>query len=131
MGLSLRLSTSCASVIRELAKNTRNMTKSSCVDILVEEMNNTAQELQEVLKSNNLINNAANNPTKADGPPQLVLMETFQLLTLASLILEISARVEDIVKDVQQLAELAHFLPATCVKPPNQCQDLEDPCSQD
>ncbi|KAI9076776.1 hypothetical protein K1719_041252 [Acacia pycnantha] len=128
--VSLRLSANCASVIRDIAKTNRNMTKSSCVDILVEEMNNTAQELQEILKSNSPINNAVNNPTKAHGSPQLVLMETFQLLTLASLTLEISARVEDIVKDVQQLAELAHFLPATYVKPLNQCQDLEDPCSQ-
>ncbi|XP_054808977.1 aluminum-activated malate transporter 10 isoform X2 [Prosopis cineraria] len=100
-GMSLRLSANCASVIRELAKTSRNMTKSSKVDILVGEINSATQELQQVLKSNSIT-----NVTKTQGlSPQLVLTETFQLLALASLLIEIAARVEDIVKDVQQLAD--------------------------
>ncbi|XP_028805902.1 aluminum-activated malate transporter 10-like [Neltuma alba] len=129
-GVCLRMSSNCASVIRELAKMSQNMTKSLSVDILVGKMNNTAQELQEVLKSNPINNNNDANPTKAQSSPQLVLMETFQLLTLASLLLEIAARVEDIAKDVQQLADLAHFLPEISVKALKQEKDLEGPCSQ-
>ncbi|KAF7810506.1 aluminum-activated malate transporter 10-like [Senna tora] len=132
-GVSLKLSAKCGSVIREVANTIRNMTKSSRVDTLVGEMNSAAQELQDVLKSYPIIMlkniqpvavhdgddgiAAAAKTPPPPAPPPLGLMELVQLVTVASLLIEIVARVEAIVNAVQQLADSAHFSPAPSTKP--------------
>ncbi|KAK7269027.1 hypothetical protein RIF29_21742 [Crotalaria pallida] len=121
--ISLKVGAQCANVIRELAITMRNMTKSSKIDILVTEMNNDAQELRDLLKSYpNLINpsssshNAQETQTEVVANMEIPLMEIIQVVTIASLLIEIVARVKCIVKGVEELSDLAKFQPATCVK---------------
>lgn len=97
------------------------MTKSSKVDILVTEMNSAAQELRDLLKSYpNLVNpsshNAQGTQTEGAAKMEITVMEIIQVVTIASLLIEIVARVEVIVKAVEELSDLAKFQPAMCVK---------------
>lgn len=146
-GVCLELSAKCGSVIREVGNTIRKMKKSSTIDILMGEMNGAAQELQDVLRSYPITKLHSNNnspsshdqnddatttPTKSKTQQQLVLVEVMQLVTVASLLIEIVARVEGIVHAVQQLADSARFLPVPDTKTPTQRRDPEDedPCSQ-
>jgi len=120
----MKVGADCASVIRELATTIRNMTKSSKLDILVTEMNSAAQELRSLLSSYpNLVN--AKRSTQTETAPsdiplaakvEIPLMQIIQVVTVASLLTEIVARVEDIVEAVEELSDLANFQPEMCVK---------------
>ena len=127
----MKVGAKSTSVIRELAITIKNTTKSSKVDILVVEMNSAAQELRDLLKSySNLVNPPSHNnaqgtqPSEASSPDQelapevdqIPLMEIIQVATIASLLIEIVARVEDIVKDVEELSDMAEFKQPMCVK---------------
>ncbi|OIV90691.1 hypothetical protein TanjilG_15077 [Lupinus angustifolius] len=113
--ISLRVVTNCSSLIRELAITMRNMTKSSKVDILIMEMNNATQELSDLLKSYpNLIDpseshNAQDTQKEVAAKIEIPVMEIIQVVTLASLLIEIVARVKCIVKAVEELSDLAKF----------------------
>ncbi|KAE9612027.1 hypothetical protein Lal_00048974 [Lupinus albus] len=121
--ISLKVGANCASLIRELAITMKNMTKSSKVDILVMEMNNSAQELQDLLKSypslvnpSSSPNNAQDTETEVASKIEISLMEIIQVVTIASLLIEIVARVKCIGKCVEELSDLAKFQPAMCDK---------------
>jgi len=126
----MKVGANSASVIRELATMMRNMTKSSKLDILVTEMNCAAQELRSLLSSYpNLVNAPSHNAkcsaqtettTSSDIPQaakiEIPLMQIIQVITVASLLIEIVARVEGIVETVEELSDLANFQPEMCVK---------------
>lgn len=125
----MKVGTNSASVIRELATTIRNMRKSSKLDILVTEMNSATQELRNLLNSYpNLVNSPSHNnakrttQTESASPDdvaakiEIPLMEIIQVVTVASLLIEIVARVEGIVESVEDLSDLAEFQPEICVK---------------
>ncbi|TKY47931.1 Aluminum-activated malate transporter 10 [Spatholobus suberectus] len=126
--ISLKVGANSAGVIRELANTIRNMKKSSKVGILVAEMNSAAQELQDVLKSypNLVIPPTSNNTqvTETEAPSsgelttniEISLMDAIQVVTVASLLIEIVARVEGIVNTVEELSDLAEFQKVECTK---------------
>lgn len=128
------------SVIRELANTIRDMKKSSKVGILVAEMNSTTQELQGVLKSypNLVITTTPSSSSQNNAPgtelteaassaelaPKILdisLMDVMQVVTVASLLIEIVARVEGIVSCVEELSDIAQF---KCIK--SNKQDIGD-----
>lgn len=94
----------------------KTMRRSSKIDFFIGEMNSAAQDLQNAMTSlpNTL---PVLPPDTAKGEPGIKttmppLMEVLPLATLVSLLIEIAARVEDIVDNVDKLAGLAEFKPA-------------------
>ncbi|OIW13079.1 hypothetical protein TanjilG_24426 [Lupinus angustifolius] len=114
--ISLKVGANCASLIKELAITMRNMKKSSKVDILIMEMNNSAQELQHLLKSYPNLVNAQDIETEVAAEIEISLVEIIQVVTIASLLIEIVARVKCIGRCVEELSDLAKFQPAICDK---------------
>jgi len=105
---SMKVGDNSANVLRELASTIKNMTKSNKLDILVIEMNNAALELQNLLKS---YPNTQKNAKEGDAKLEIPIIELIQVVTVVSLLTEIVARVEDIVKCVEELSDLAKFKP--------------------
>ncbi|KAJ1403998.1 Aluminum-activated malate transporter [Sesbania bispinosa] len=116
--ISMKVGLKTASVIRELATTIRNMTKSHKLDVLVVEMNDAAQELQNFLKHypKGAQTEAAAHGDEVAAKVEIPLMEIIQVVTVASLLIEIVVRVEEIVKAVEELSDLAEFQPAMCDK---------------
>jgi len=123
--ISLKVGADCASVIREVANTMRKMRKSSKLDIRVTEMNSAAQELRSLLSCYpNLVHNAKRSTQTETAPSdiplpakvEISLMQIVQVVTVASLLIEIVARVEGIVEAVEELSDLANFQPEMCVK---------------
>lgn len=95
------------------------MNKSSKVELSVGEMNSAVQELQNVMKSlqNQLVlsplmeNEASNNDQgeRITKQNMLPLIEILPVATVASLLIEIAARIEGIVDEVDELAVKAEF----------------------
>ncbi|XP_009358731.1 aluminum-activated malate transporter 10-like [Pyrus x bretschneideri] len=119
--IAMKVSSDSSTVINELAKTMKTMKKSTAIDLLVGEMNNAVLDLQEDLKSlpNLFINPQPQLPQESDDCPEnnntkaeaeaVALMDIIPLVTLASLLIEIVARIEGMVGAVQELAELAEF----------------------
>ncbi|CAL9136867.1 unnamed protein product [Musa textilis] len=85
-------------VLKELASSFRSMRKPSSIDYLVEDMKNTADELQNALGS---------LPQEATS----LIVETLPLITAASLLIEVSVRVEGVVHAVKEITALPCFKP--------------------
>ncbi|KAG4187497.1 hypothetical protein ERO13_A08G081200v2 [Gossypium hirsutum] len=114
----LKVSSSSSNVIRELAETVKMMKKkSSTTDLLAEEMKSAVQELQNDLKTiPHLLNPSAipGNKTLETAcseatTPTVTLMELVPVVTLASILIEISGRIEALVDAVEELAKLAEF----------------------
>ncbi|KAF8379978.1 hypothetical protein HHK36_027445 [Tetracentron sinense] len=111
-----------SSVLKELAITTKTMRKSSKIDYLVGEMNSAVQDLQNALKSlpNLLISpqlpvlGATENEKRelTSTTTMIPLMEVIPLFTVATLLMEIAARIEGVVNAVDELADMAEFKPA-------------------
>ncbi|KAK7356815.1 hypothetical protein VNO80_16093 [Phaseolus coccineus] len=127
--ISMKVGADCASVIREVANTMRKMRKSSKLDIRVTEMNSAAEELRSLLSCYpNTVNTPSHNAkcsTQTETAPsdiplaakvEISLMQIVQVVTVASLLIEIVARVEGIVEAVEELSDLANFQPEMCVK---------------
>lgn len=125
-----KLSTNSSNVLDELANMMKTMTKSSKIDLLLEEMNSAVKDLQDALKSlpNQSIstpeitvykpsNNTTVKPyTKFNSIP---VVKIVPLITTASLLIEIASRVEEITESVNELANEAEFEPERIKKTNN------------
>lgn len=114
----LKVSSSSSSVIKELAKIIKTMTKSSIIDLLVGEMNSAVEDLQNDLKSlSGLFNPPEAETPENDTKPEKTLMSTasiplmglISVVTFACLLMEIASRIEAVVEEVEELANLAGF----------------------
>lgn len=92
----LKLSSDSAKVLKELAISFKSMRKPSSVDYLVKDMKNTADELQSALSS---------VPHEAT----VLIMETLPLIAVASLLIEISQRVEGVAVATKEVTGLPCF----------------------
>lgn len=111
----MKVGANSASVLRELSITINNMTKSKKLDSLVKEMNIATQELQNLLKSYSNTHkhnvNAKETSSLGDAKMEIPIMEVIQVVTVVSLLTETVARVEDVVKSVEELSKLAKFKP--------------------
>ncbi|KAL6882612.1 hypothetical protein ACP4OV_011302 [Aristida adscensionis] len=110
-GACTRVAAQCARVLREASGSVAAMTAASrSLDLAVAEMNAAVQELQDDLRALPadllLLAEAAPAPAPAAGVP---LMDAARLFTVASLLVEVSARVVGVVDAVDTLASLAGF----------------------
>ncbi|MFQ6626421.1 hypothetical protein Gotur_006019 [Gossypium turneri] len=114
----LKVSSSTSNVIKELAETVKTMKKKpSTTDLLAEEMKSAVQGLQNDLKTiPHLLNPSAipGNKTLETAcleatTPTVTLMELVPVVTLASILIEISGRIEALVDAVEELAKLAEF----------------------
>ncbi|CDP20970.1 unnamed protein product [Coffea canephora] len=125
--ICLKVNSSSGSILRELAINLETFKKTSKMDISIEEMNNSVQEVKNYLKSlPGLVLTPTTSETKSSETaimePLLTtntipLVEVIPLVTFTSLLIEIPTRVEAIVDAVEELANKAKFKPAPDDKP--------------
>lgn len=112
-----RVGSNSSNVIKELALTIKSMKRSSQIDISIEEMNDAVQDLQENLKSLSclLIEPKASEATVENENKEAILtvplVEVLPLVSFASLLIEITGRIEGLVKAVEELANLAEFKP--------------------
>ncbi|XP_031262764.1 aluminum-activated malate transporter 10-like isoform X2 [Pistacia vera] len=114
----LKVSSDSSSVIKELAKIIKTMTKSSTIDLLVGEMNNAVEDLQNDLKTLSGLfnpedetpeNNNETQKTSLKTTTEIPLLGVISVVTFASLLIEIASRIEAVVEEVEKLANLAEF----------------------
>ncbi|XVE58130.1 hypothetical protein DITRI_Ditri04bG0145400 [Diplodiscus trichospermus] len=112
----LKVSSSSSSALKELAETVRTMKKSSTIDLLVGEMNSGVQQLQNDLKSLSCFLNPSTTPENKqletacmEATATVPLMEIIPVVTLASILIEITVRIEGLVDAVDELAKLAEF----------------------
>uniref|UniRef100_A0A0D9VJE2 Aluminum-activated malate transporter n=1 Tax=Leersia perrieri TaxID=77586 RepID=A0A0D9VJE2_9ORYZ len=98
-----RLGARCARVLVEASASVAAMTDPKTVDFAVADMNTAVHELQGDLR--------ALPPVLLALEPaaEMSLMDAMPLFTVASLLIEISARIEGVVDAVETLASLANF----------------------
>lgn len=114
----MRLSSDSSRVLKELSSSIRSMEESRSIPCLVMEMKSGAQELQAALRSlPKQLSAGGAEETAADGRGKkqrvtVSLMEAMPLITAASLLAEVSERVEGVVEAVSALAALARFEPS-------------------
>lgn len=117
-----KLSTDSSNVLSELANMMRTMTKSSKIELVIGEMHFALEDLQNALKS--LPNHSISPPTettvqdscntttvKTNRKDNIVVpvVEIVPLVTIASLLIEVAARVQEIMESVNELASQAEF----------------------
>ncbi|KAF9616444.1 hypothetical protein IFM89_029698, partial [Coptis chinensis] len=120
-GVCMGLSSQSSVVLKELAHITKTMRKSSTIDFSVEDMKGAVQDLQDALKSLPTQINTSKQPV-GEAPQEkkmdaivahttIPLIEVVPLVTAASLLIEITTRIEGLVVEVDELARLANFKP--------------------
>ncbi|KAL5208068.1 hypothetical protein ABZP36_032503 [Zizania latifolia] len=97
-----RLAAQGARVLREASSSVSAMTSPKTLDFAVADMNTAVQELQGDLRALPPI-------LAAESAAEMSLMDAMPLFTVASLLIEISARVEGVADAVDTLASLANF----------------------
>ncbi|KAK2650032.1 hypothetical protein Ddye_017521 [Dipteronia dyeriana] len=127
--ICLRLSTTSSNVLQELTSTMKTMKKSSKIELLVGEMSFAVEELRNAMKSipNHLIittpSSSEAHPGEANTDPMTKItatppfMEILPLATIVSMLIQSAARIEGIVNEVDELAAMAEFKPATDKKP--------------
>ncbi|KAI3977724.1 hypothetical protein MKX01_009609 [Papaver californicum] len=122
----IRLSTRSSAVLRELTVMIKTMKKSSTVEFSIGEMSSAVQELQHAMKCLPIPPPTTLLPSLVKALPQTEitelipttqantpLMEVLNLVTITSLLVEISARIEDIVDAVNELESMIGFTEST------------------
>lgn len=137
--MCLRLRSTSSIVLEELGITMKTMTKSSKIDVLVAEMNFAVQELKNALKSlpSHVLTSPSTVEASGDASAEPIrkititpFTEILSLATLVSLLIENAARIEGVVKAVDELAALAEFKPVADNKPKhNQSITELTPCS--
>ncbi|KAL6899496.1 hypothetical protein ACP4OV_006154 [Aristida adscensionis] len=102
-----RVAAQCARVLREASGSVGTMTSSRALDFAVADMNTAVHELQGDMRS--LPMKLADEKPAEAAASSSSLMDTMPLFTVASLLVEISVRVEGVVDAVDTLATLANF----------------------
>ncbi|KAK6158917.1 hypothetical protein DH2020_006231 [Rehmannia glutinosa] len=117
----ITLSGNSSAVLKELAVVISTMTKSSKIDVMVEEMRNAVQQLQNALASlskqsiettERETGESVNGMGEGNAIPTVTvvtLVEIVPLVTVSSLLIDIAARTEKVVETVNGLAEKAEF----------------------
>ncbi|KAH1114646.1 hypothetical protein J1N35_008024 [Gossypium stocksii] len=102
----LKVSSSSSSAIKELSESVKKMNKSPTIDLLVEEMNSTVEELHNDLKSlSHLLNPSTTAENQISATGLVPFMEIIPVVTLASILIEISPRIEALVGSVEELVK--------------------------
>ena len=108
-------------MLKELANSLRTMKKSSTIELTVADINDAVEEVYSALRS---LQPAAKDHTDGEERKQPIstaetvhLLEVLPLISVSSLLTDISARIEEIVDAVEDLADLAGFTPDNGEKP--------------
>lgn len=114
--MCMRLRSTSSIVLEELGITMKTMTKSATIDILVAEMNFAVQELKSALNSlPDHVLTSQSSTLEASGDVEKIattpFTEILPLTTLVYLLIENAAKIERIVKAVDELAALAEFKP--------------------
>ncbi|KAL2893302.1 Aluminum-activated malate transporter 2 [Bienertia sinuspersici] len=113
-----RLSFRCSEVLKELATAIKTRKRSSSIDFSVHKMMFEVEEFQNALKSlpydivlplSTVENPSDTNAEKKDNTNQGTLLEVLPLGMLATLLIEMVARIEEVVLEVDKLANMAEF----------------------
>ncbi|CAA2965329.1 aluminum-activated malate transporter 10 [Olea europaea subsp. europaea] len=108
------LSSSSSDVLKEMAVIMNTMTKSTKIDLMVNEMNDAVQELQGVLKSLSkqpIIRDSKNGTGGGNksSTTMVRVMEIVPIVSISTLLIEIAARIEKGVEAINELANKAEF----------------------
>jgi Aluminium activated malate transporter len=116
-------------VLKELSNSIKEMAHSNSLDLLVCDMNLAVQDLQDALKSlpsqlqdeaqvqKYSVPSAIVTTVKTQNSVTMPLMEVLPVITVVSLLIEISVRIEGVVDAVDTLANLSGFKPVSDDKP--------------
>lgn len=113
-----RLSFCCSEVLKELATAIKTRKRSSNIDSSVDKMIFEVEGFQNALKSlpceialplSTPENSIDTNDETIENPNQATLLEVLPLGMLATLLIEIVARIEEVVQEVDKLANMADF----------------------
>ncbi|KAL2551042.1 Aluminum-activated malate transporter 10 [Forsythia ovata] len=134
-----KVSSSSSRILKELATSINTMTRSSKLDIWLDEMNCSIQELQNYMKSlSGLIHEPEAKSFENEKKEAVVLtindvdvLEIMPLITFASLLIEIAGRVEQVVDAVEELANLAEFKDAAVDKTKQNQLNRSVPCYEE
>ena len=106
-----KLSSNYSHVLKQSANSLRMMKKSSTIELMVADMNDAVEEVHSALRS---LQPAATNQSSGEERKQLIsttetvhLMEVLPLISVSSILIDISVRIEEIVDAIEDLAELA------------------------
>lgn len=119
-----KVNSSTCYILKEIANNLETMNKSSNLDLSIEEMKKSIQDLKTHLKSMPAVLFIQSTDELSETKSQekvakeeavlatinnIALAEIVPLVTFVSLLIEIASRVEDIVDTVEELANMAEF----------------------
>ncbi|KNA11648.1 hypothetical protein SOVF_132820 [Spinacia oleracea] len=112
------LSLCCSEVLKELATTIKTRRRSSNIGFSVDKMIFAVEDFENALKSlprdivlplSTVENSVDNRVEKLENPNQATLLEVLPLGMLATLLMEIVARIEQVVQEVDKLADMAEF----------------------
>lgn len=108
----------CSEVLKELATTIKTRRRSSNIGFSVDKMIFAVEDFENALKSlprdivlqlSTVENSVDNRVEKLENPNQATLLEVLPLGMLATLLMEIVARIEQVVQEVDKLADMAEF----------------------